>query len=680
MAEELTPEMKEYDRWKHEIDAAVKRQKDWWSDGTKIDLRFKDDRGGAQGMELNLTGENPFRLNLYNANVNTTMAMLYGRVPKADVSRRYADPDDDVSRVAAEILERQLNLQMVGGNDPQVLRHCLQDFLIPGFGSARVKYNFTTRKVQQTVQQQGPDGEITTGTEETTELAAEQAKVVYTHWRDQKWGYGRTWEDVPWTSFTLYMTKQEVIARFDNEKEGKKYSDKLEYNKQPIGHESDDQTESHTDKPWLMAEIEEIWDKATRKVIWWSKDCEEILDKRDDPLGLDNFFPCPRPMAANCTTSLFLPRSDFKIAQDLYNQIDVLQTRIGIITKAVKVIGVYDQAADGIKRMFNEGVENELIPVDNWAMFAEKGGLKGQIDWLPVTDIVEALTKLEQLRDTHIALLYQITGMSDILRGHSEQYAGVGQEELKARFASIRIQYLEDEFARFASDLANLRVEVVRKHFDPDSIIVQSNAKFMQELPQLIEAAVMFIKQNPHFPWQVEIKAESLAMIDYAKLQSERTEFITSTATLMQSAAPILELHPGATPFILEILKWGMAGFKGSQQIEGVVDKIIQDLNKNPPQQQQEPDPSAGKIAEIQAKAAAEREKEQLQHHNNIREILITSKTKLMEIAAETESDLSVEQAQAFFNILEKEVESELDAEVKQLEADLRPEKETASA
>jgi len=665
MAEVLTTNMKLHERWSIEILAAQERQKQFWKDGSKVLSRFLDDRNDSQNLETSLTGDNPFRLNLYHANVTTLMAMLYGRVPETDVSRRWGDPNDDVARISAEILQRLINIsvQEPGSNDADLLRSCLQDYLLPGLGQMRVKYEFEKETVQQRVQSIDPiTGMPTIEMVEEEVISDESSPLVYVHWRDFMWGYARTWSTVPWVGFTIYMTKPEAVERFGND-----IANQLSYMKKPAGHKDDDSSSVETDDTWYKAELVEIWEKSTRKVYWWAKGISKMLDQRDDPLKLQGFFPCPPPMAANCTTTMFLPKSDFKMAQDLYNQIDVLQTRIGIITKAVKVVGVYDQNSEGVVRMMNEGVENDLIPVDNWAMFADKGGLQGQIDWLPLETIVNALATLEGLRNTQIQLLYQITGMSDILRGQSEQYAGVGQEQLKAKFASIRVQYLQDEFARFASDVMSIRAEIIRKHYEPESIYVQSNAQYLMDDPQAVQEGIAFLKDpNNNLLWKVEIKPESVAMIDYAQLKAERTEYLTAVATFLQSATTMGNVAPEAIPALLEMLKWGLAGFKGGQQIEGVIDRAIKDISeqaKNPPQEQPNP-----KIQEIQAKAQAEQQKQMQKSQDEMMKMLNQHKAKLMEVAAENKADLSVEQAQAFYNILEHEVKFDFDSQLKDME------------
>jgi hypothetical protein len=42
--------------------------------------------------------------------------------------------------------------------------------------------------------------------------------------------------------------------------------------------------------------IYEIWDKSTGKALWLSKSLGKIVDEKADPLKLENFWPCPRPL------------------------------------------------------------------------------------------------------------------------------------------------------------------------------------------------------------------------------------------------------------------------------------------------------------------------------------------------------------------------------------------------
>ena len=192
----------------------------------------------------------------------------------------------------------------------------------------------------------------------------EDAPVDYVYWGDVLWGWGRTWKDINWVAFRSYLTKDEAKARF-----GDRVAAQLTYKRQTVAESKDEQNEEEQNSAWQKCQIWEIWDKRSRTVFWVSKGYQYLLDKKDDPLQLTGFFPTPPFFLANQTTSLYNPTPDFHLAQDLYNEIDILQTRIATLTTAIQATGVYDSAAgESVGRMLKEGSDNTLIPVTNWGI------------------------------------------------------------------------------------------------------------------------------------------------------------------------------------------------------------------------------------------------------------------------------------------------------------------------
>jgi hypothetical protein len=74
--------------------------------------------------------------------------------------------------------------------------------------------------------------------------------------------------------------------------------------------------------------IYECWDKETGKVTWLLKSMGEILDEQHDPLELEGFFPCPKPLYSNITTENLEPIPDFTMYQDQAKELDTLADRI----------------------------------------------------------------------------------------------------------------------------------------------------------------------------------------------------------------------------------------------------------------------------------------------------------------------------------------------------------------
>lgn len=670
--------------WQTQMTACEKRTRRFTRQGNRVSTRYLGGAYGESGSDSSLDdqGLSPVKLmkmNFFHTNIQTLQAQLYGSVPKVDVKREFNDPNDDVARVAALLYKRILQAEIECSDEafPTAVRSALHDRLVPGLGICRVRYEMETNKEIVLNPSTGEEEEIET-------LGYEKAPIDYVHWQDFRWGWCRTWTELPWCAFRSYLDKEAAIERF-----GEEIANELVYQDQsPSGMDSKDEfTDRDQANNIQTAQIWEIWNKKDRKVYWWSEGYEKTLDIKEDPLQLENFWPMPRPLMANLTTSLMTPKADYTFAQDLYNEIDIIGTRIANITAACKVVGIYDSSTgDSVGRMLQEGTENTLIPVENWAVLGEKGGLKGVIDMFPVEDIASVLQLLNnQLRAT-IDALYEVTGMSDLVSGgKTDEYTSDGTNRLKAKFGSIKIQSFQDEFARFCSDLEAIKAEVISKHFDPMSIIQQSSAQYLSpvDLP-LVHPAIQLM-QSPEVKWRVSIKPESISLMDYAELQSERVGYMNAVATFLQSAAPIIEQAPDSKPLILEILKFGLSAFKGSDYMEGLFDKMIEaELAK---QDEEQSDPEADKVAaqneadmaKIQAKsqadialtkvkAQAEQTKIQMDNQADIASIQAKAQADMQAMMQEMQNDMKIlmtklsadtqiERAQSAYSIEEKDVD-----------------------
>jgi hypothetical protein len=288
--------------------------------------------------------------------------------------------------------------------------------------------------------------------------------------------------------------------------------------------------------------------------------------------------------------------------------------------------------------MLTEGYDNILIPVDNWAMFAEKGGVKGQVDWLPLDVVVQALGQLQAHREAIKGQIYELTGINDVVRGNTKASETLGAQELKSKFASVRIQKLQDEVTRFAEEILQIKAEILCKHFEPTILAEMSNAANMvPEDQQLVVPALQLLKGNEEaMEWRVTIQSDAMAMIDYTQQKTERSEFMTAVATFLQSASTVGQGAPELIPLMLQMLKFGVAGFKVGKDIEGVFDKYIADFEqqieekKNNPQ----PPPPDPALIKAEADAAAKQQDAQLKRESQQSDLAARQQEMQMEAAA----------------------------------------------
>lgn len=639
------------ERWVDEINMAELELKKFHERARRVTRKFLDERDM-------LESENKW-FNVFYTNTNIMESALYAQLPKPMVSRRFKDYDDDVARVAALIIERSITQDLDDPRDTfdSTLRACVQDRLIPGLAQAWLRLETDTAEIPydealgEDADPEGPPADY----QPYMKITDQKVCVDYVFWQDFIWSPCRTWAERRWTGRKIHMTRDQLVKRF-GKKKGKAVP--LDYTPTRMGQNIEGSTPKH--EVLKQACIYEIWDRGSKKVFWISKSYPEILDEKYDPLRLVGFEPCPTPMLANTTTSNTVPRPDYYMIQDQYTELDTLNNRISMLLQACKVVGVYDKSQEGISRMLTEGFDNQLIPVDNWAAFAEKGGVKGAIDWLPLEVVVQALTQLTQNREIVKAQIYELTGISDIVRGATKASETLGAQELKSKFASIAIKKRQDQVARFAAEILRIKAEIMVKHFDPEILIKKSNIMATGAVnQQYIEPAMEMLMTEEGFEWRIQVTADSIAQADYAMEKADRIEFLTSAGGYIEKFGGMINAKPEMAPLFISMLKWGIAGFRNTADIEGMLDQELDKMTKAPPQ------PKGPSPEEQKAQAAiqlAQLKGQQLQQKGQM-------DMQAMQMELQTEQQRMVMDQQARQQELElKEREHQMDMRFKEME------------
>jgi hypothetical protein len=105
------------------------------------------------------------------------------------------------------------------------------------------------------------------------------------------------------------------------------------------------------------------------------------------------------------------------------------------------------------------------------------------VDWLPIEAVVKALQAAIQARNQLIQDVFQLTGISDILRGQTDPNETLGAQELKAQTGSRRQKNIKDDIARWGKDMALLNAEVIAEKFEPQSIAEITGFKYVPTPP-----------------------------------------------------------------------------------------------------------------------------------------------------------------------------------------------------
>jgi hypothetical protein len=587
--------------WQEEIKLYDKEFEQWLTRGKRITERYRDERK-MQPNGVDTVGD--ARFNILWANVETIFPSVYNKLPKPDVSRRYKDKDP-AGRVASLILERCLEYEVEQYADfDSSIKNALYDRLLPGRGIAWIRYEPTfvngepiTGQVTEDIAEYNPDAEEQ---EYEQVLAKECAPIDYVNWMDFGHSSAKTWEEVRGVWRRVLMDKDALEQRFGAIAEERGYKiddiaiDQAQVNLEDI---AEGRRPEHK-----KAAIYEVWDKQKRKVIWLCTNMDMALDERDDPLKLDEFFPCPKPLYATTTTDSLVPVPDYAQYQDQARELDMVTNRIGLLVEAVKVVGVYDASQEGVKRLLSEGTSNTLIPVSNWAVFGEKGGLKGVVDFLPLDMVVNALNNLYMAREQIKAVIYEITGIADILRGQSNANETLGAQQIKANYAGLRIRYLQMDVARFARDLIRLKSQIICEFFSDDTILQMSGAQqFSEQDMPYVQQALEMLRNDVTRNFRIDIETDSMVEADEQEQKAQAIELLTGTGTFMKDVMPAVEQAPEIAPLLMEVFMFALRRYKTSKTIEGqyqeTFDKITEAMK------QPKADPNAAKMQAEQQQA-----------------------------------------------------------------------------
>jgi hypothetical protein len=595
-----------YENWYNEIASYERTFKKWEGRADKILKRYRDD---------SRTQNNPnARFNILYSNVQTVIPAIFARLPRPDVSRRFRD-NDPVGRVASMMLERALEYELEHYTDyKSAMDSVVFDRMIGGRGTAWVRYEphivageGTPEDGVQITEDIDEADESIEGLENESQerIEYECAPIDYVHWRDFGHSVARTWEEVTAVWRKVYMNRDALVNRFGEE---------LGYQIPLDSTPHDSKTYAQQQDMAMQATIYEIWDKETGTALWISKSLGKILDERPDPLQLENFWPCPKPLFANLTTENLEPIPDFVMYQDQARELDTLSDRIDGLINALKVRGVYDASSSELQRLFSEGENNTLIPVHNWMAFAEKQGMKGAIDLVDITPFAQALAQCYQAMEQVKGQIYELMGIADIQRGQTDPNETLGAQIIKSNNAAGRLKTMQNHVVQFATTLLNIKAQIICNHFSEDTILKISGADQLSEQDKmLVPQALALLKQESAKNFRIEVTSDSMIYQDEQQEKADRMAFLQAMGQFFQQAVPMATAVPESTPMLMEMLKFAVTAFKAGKQLEGIIDETADKFREQAKAQEGQPKPPTPEVQKMQMQAQLEQQKMQAQ-------------------------------------------------------------------
>jgi hypothetical protein len=220
----------------------------------------------------------------------------------------------------------------------------------------------------------------------------------------------------------------------------------------------------------------------------------------NDPLQLSTFFPVPRPLNFMRKITTLVPTPLYEQYKQQASELNEITRRLKAIIKAIRYRGAYNSTVEGIEKMLNAD-DNELVAVENIQSMPDSAQSMDKLLYtVPVNELVATATALSQAREAIKQVIYEITGISDILRGASVASETATAQNIKNQWGTLRLKKMQKEVQRYARESIALMLEIAAAKFE------QQTFQQMTGLPYLTMADKQQLQQ------QIQTVTEQAAM------------------------------------------------------------------------------------------------------------------------------------------------------------------------
>lgn len=457
-------------RWVEEIDLSREREKEWRKDGREAEDLYEAVKKGDEDS-----------FNVLYSNTETLAPSLYGAMPRPVVQRRFRD-DDPLGKAVSMAGQRLLEFLLDTNSEEyesfdESIKEAVLDALLPGRGLTEFVYHAEVADL-----------------EAGSRLMAECVYARSFVWNRLFHAYAKKWSDVQWVALELYLDKTAVEKEFGSAIAAKmKYTYEGDANKdkKDEGKTIEEKTKIRT------ACIYKIWDKKNKEIVWVSPNHPtDILRTDEDELKLTGFYPFPKPLRFMRKSNNLMPTTLYRLYRTQAKELNTISLRLIHLLKACKVRGVYDSTIGEIEDVM-KAEENALLPAENVAAIQNTKGLEGAIWLVPIDKIIQVIKELYLAREQCKQVIYEITGISDIIRGQTKASETLGAQKIKETWVTLRLKNMQKEVQRYVRDALRIMLEISAKRFQESTWAAMTGLPFTTTADyQHAQALLAGVQQN----------------------------------------------------------------------------------------------------------------------------------------------------------------------------------------
>ncbi len=672
-------------KWIERISSATNYEKSWLDDAEKAQTAYTNEEVANDGLGKG------YDYNITFANIETIVPAIINSTPIPDIRRRFAD-NDEPARIVADVLERGIRVQTDDNKLQIELEASAQDAFLAGRGLVRLRFYSDIvggepkpDDIEDAADNDGAedsaaveydddgnkDGGADLGNDAPVERVENERLVSEAvSWRDFRHGPAKRWDQLPWIAFRFVVPCDDEGDEFDTDLIRSQYSDK----------EYAERTGSNKDiTGW------EIWCRKSRSVYFVSEEgvmLKEIPDPLELTTGLAGFFPICRPIQPIEVNGRLKPVNPQSIYRKLADELDDITKRIGKLVNAMKVRGWYAGLQKELENVIHLD-DNEFTPIADAEIWAQNGGVEGAIAFWPLDRFVAAIKELYVAREQTKQAIYEITGISDIIRGASAASETATAQNIKSQWGSLRIQKMQRMIERAARDLFVMMAELIATKFTPETLQNMTGIKLIptQEMMQAAmsgdQQAVEAIQQMQAVQelmnskvasrYRIDVESDSTIRADLTRQKQEVAEFLQGAAAYFQAVAPLVQQGALPADAAVDIFASTARMFNLGKSVEDTLEKMVVEAKKKAAEPQTEkPDPEMVKAQMEQQKmqaqaqiAGAKAQSDQASAQAQIEAI----QAKLQGDMAKLQADVQAKQIESQIKVTESNAKREAERE-----------------
>lgn len=575
--------------------AAIHRAQDYFREWDDVCHRLEETYGLIGNLVNMGVDYGDSQLDLFWASYEVMKVAIYAHPPQPVVSPLFKD-GKPLFDTTAEMLERVTIASFKESDIDLLMKQARDDLLFYNRGVMWVRYD---------------DGDT---------CIDHVDRVDFVHEPSRYWG------EVGWIARAFYLSEKDFKKRFEN----------VDIKDVNFTHDAEQSVYGGTIRTTeRKAKVWEVWHRADNKVYWVCEGHSDILEKSEPYLKLKGFYPCPRPAYGTTRLRSLMPVPDWERYATHFRKISDLTQRVYTLLDTVRMKGLIPaggDVGDAIQELIRSDRDDQmLIPVPQAAF---NGGSGDFVQWMPLDQVATAITGLIEARSQLISDFYELSGISDIMRGATDAGETLGAQQLKSQYGSVRIREKSEELQRLAADAVAITAEIIAEHYSKDKLLEMSQmnvpsrkeikarikgieeaaasememaadkleqegmedpnaaqqalAEAQQQIlarhgPQLreaeqvvaIEDVMELLRDDRTRCFVFEIESSSTILTDEVEEKHSRNEFLQQFTSSSQALMGLAGMGEAGAALAGELLKFSLAPYRAGRSLDGAIDAFI---------------------------------------------------------------------------------------------------------